>query len=123
MAAGNDDVVDTDCQLCFSRQAASGNINLAVYRSLPAVLRQGCSWPSAALHHLARKRYRGFAVFGMLHWVQASFFHEGQGGTLYTWGGVNELCVYGANEKRDSNKGCLGHGEVDVYSGQLLPMR
>lgn len=54
---------------------------------------------------------------------QASFFHEGQGGTLYTWGGVNEVVVYGGSEKRDSNRGCLGHGDADIFTGQLLPTR
>ncbi len=54
--------------------------------------------------------------------LQASLFHEGLGGTLYTWGGVNES-MHGSNEKRDSNKGCLGHGDADVLSGQLLPTR
>ena len=53
--------------------------------------------------------------------LQASLFHEGQGGCLYTWGGVNES-LYGS-EKRDSNKGCLGHGDADIYAGQLLPTR
>ncbi len=40
--------------------------------------------------------------------------HEGQGGTLYTWGGVNESVAFGSSEKHDSNKvgrlsGVLGH--------------
>ena len=43
----------------------------------------------------------------------ASLFHEGAGGALFTWGGVSESVVFGGEgdkEKRDSNKGCLGHG-------------
>lgn len=50
-------------------------------------------------------------------------FQDGQGGTLYTWGGVNESVAFGSSEKHDSNKGCLGHGEADLYRGQLLPAR
>lgn len=30
--------------------------------------------------------------------------HEGQGGTLFTWGGVNESVAFGSSEKHDSNK-------------------
>lgn len=56
-----------------------------------------------------------------------SLFHEGAGGALYTWGGVSESVVFGgegeAKEKRDSNKGCLGHGYDDLYRGRLLPER
>jgi hypothetical protein len=55
--------------------------------------------------------------------LQASVFHDGVGGSLYTWGGVNESVAFGNSEKRDSNKGCLGHGEPDLYRGQLLPVR
>eukprot|EP00890_Picochlorum_soloecismus_P002946 jgi/Picsp_1/3652/NSC_06489-R1_ran gtpase binding len=47
---------------------------------------------------------------------------EGKGGRLFTWGGVNEAVSFGDGEqKRDSNKGCLGHGEEDLYTGQLFP--
>ncbi|KAK2078213.1 hypothetical protein QBZ16_004081 [Prototheca wickerhamii] len=50
--------------------------------------------------------------------VESSFFHEGVGGALYT------PVAYGdRQEKRDSNRGCLAHGDVDLYSGQLLPCR
>lgn len=35
---------------------------------------------------------------------QASLVHEGQGGALYTWGGVNESVAFGSSEKHDSNK-------------------
>uniref|UniRef100_A0A1D1ZXM7 PH domain-containing protein n=1 Tax=Auxenochlorella protothecoides TaxID=3075 RepID=A0A1D1ZXM7_AUXPR len=53
-----------------------------------------------------------------------SFFHEGVGGSLFTWGGVNEPVAYGdRQEKRDSNRGCLAHGDADLYTGQLLPCR
>lgn len=55
--------------------------------------------------------------------LQSSVYHDGVGGVLYTWGGVNESVAFGASEKRDSNKGCLGHGEADLYRGQLLPVR
>ncbi|KAL4854190.1 PH [Chlorella vulgaris] len=54
---------------------------------------------------------------------ESSVYHDGVGGVLYTWGGVNESVAFGASEKRDSNKGCLGHGEADLYRGQLLPVR
>ncbi|KAL4459113.1 hypothetical protein ABPG75_013978 [Micractinium tetrahymenae] len=54
---------------------------------------------------------------------EASIFQDGQGGCLYTWGGVNESVAFGSSEKHDSNKGCLGHGETDLYRGQLLPVR
>lgn len=51
-------------------------------------------------------------------------YQEGRGGTLYTWGGVNEPVAFGeGGERRDSNHGCLGHGDLDLYTGQLLPMR
>eukprot|EP00887_Chlorella_sp_A99_P006935 scaffold2.g6935.t1 len=56
----------------------------------------------------------------------ASLYHEGSGGALFTWGGVSESVVFGGEgdkEKRDSNKGCLGHGYDDLYRGQLLPER
>jgi hypothetical protein len=54
---------------------------------------------------------------------QASIYHDGTGGALVTWGGVNESVAFGNSEKRDSNRGCLGHGEGDLYRGQLLPAR
>lgn len=51
-------------------------------------------------------------------------YTEGIGGALFTWGGVNEPVAFGdAEERRDSNKGCLGHGSVDLYTGQLVPAR
>jgi hypothetical protein len=56
--------------------------------------------------------------------TQASTYREGEGGALYTWGGVNELVTFGdSKERRDSNKGCLGHGEGDLYGGTLTPAR
>ena len=39
-----------------------------------------------------------------LVWPQGSVLHEGQGGGLYTWGGVNESVAFGSSEKHDSNK-------------------
>lgn len=41
--------------------------------------------------------------------------HEGQGGTLYTWGGVNESVAFGSSEKHDSNK--VGQAGVLCVSG------
>lgn len=49
-------------------------------------------------------------------------YREGNGGYLYTWGGVNENVVFGDGKgSSDSNKGCLGHGESDIFTGQFLP--
>lgn len=57
-------------------------------------------------------------------------YHEGKGGALYTWGGINNGASPQPNGagsskalSRDGNKGCLGHGECDVHTGQLLPKK
>ena len=74
------------------------------------------------------KHRRSISSFGSLFGttqspdVFVSCYREGQGGTLYTWGGVSEAVSFGNGEQtRDSNKGCLGHGEQDAYTGQLYP--
>lgn len=73
--------------------------------------------PSIRGHHR-----RGSSVAGMGALDPATAYQEGKGGVLYTWGGVNESVAFGDGEqRRDSNKGCLGHGEGDLYTGQLLP--
>lgn len=49
-----------------------------------------------------------------------------QGGYLYTWGGEFTWVEHKTNkkgdvtEKKDSNKGCLGHGDT---AGCLLPTK
>ena len=58
-------------------------------------------------------------------------YQEGRGGTLYTWGGVNECVQFSttgtgtatATTTVATNRGCLGHGEEDVVGGCTLPTR
>lgn len=73
--------------------------------------------PSSRAHH-ARNSSASSAL------SDASLFHEGAGGALYTWGGVSESVVFGgegeAKEKRDSNK--ARRGVLTAFlSHMLLP--
>lgn len=66
---------------------------------------------------------------GFCNALERMDYHEGRGGVLYTWGGVNSAVTPSCedssiiNHVRDSNKGCLGHGDEDVQLGQLLPKK
>ena len=50
---------------------------------------------------LSRLPCRAMAAMHALlaDFTQVSFFHEGLGGTLYTWGGVNESVVFGSRSE------------------------
>lgn len=48
--------------------------------------------------------------------LQVSAVHQGQGGSLYTWGGMNESVVFGSSEKHDSNK-------VSLLAARLVRVR
>ncbi len=49
-------------------------------------------------------------------------YREGRGGYLFTWGGAHAPCLQGQGGAFcENNKGCLGHGEDSIYSGELAP--
>ncbi|KAL4516181.1 hypothetical protein Ndes2526A_g03620 [Nannochloris sp. 'desiccata'] len=88
------------------------------------------STPGRSTHH----RRASSSISGAEQLYQG--YQEGRGGSLYTWGGVNEAIAFGDSsnssgglggggglQRRDSNKGCLGHGEIDLYTGQTVPTR
>lgn len=69
---------------------------------MPGAAEPGLPLPPASPAHHGASHHRNSSISSALS--EASLVHEGLGGSLYTWGGVNESVAFGSSDKHDSNK-------------------